>query len=195
MKTLALVIATITFAGIDLIAQPVLLNVRPEDSHVGFSITKWGIIKEEGRFREFSGTIKYDPSHPGGTEVEFVVHTRSVDSRNERRDNALRSREFFHVSQYPTMTFKSTRATAQPDGHLLMEGNLTIRGITRPVTVPVKVLGLKDAGSELGTLAGFEATFVVNREDFHVADGWSIIGREATIHLLIGAGSRPVASR
>lgn len=195
MNRLALLVATIALSAIDLNAQPVMLKVRPEDSHVGFSISKWGIIKEEGRFREFSGKIKYDPSHPSGTEVEFTVYTRSVDSRNERRDNALRSHEFFHVSRYPTMTFKSTRTIAQHDGQLLIEGELTIRGITKHVTVPVKVLGLKDTGSELGTLAGFEAMFTVDREEFGIGDGWAIIGREATIQLLIGAGSGHIASR
>jgi polyisoprenoid-binding protein YceI len=176
-------------------AQPMSLNVRKEDSHIGFSIYKWAVIKEEGRFRDFEGTIQYDPQKPLSTQVQFTIKAASVDSRNENRDGALRSEDFFHVSKYPTLSFKSTRITSFQDGMMLVEGDLTIRGISKRMTLPVKVLGVTNAGRELGTLVGFESTFVINREDFRVGQGWGVIGKEATIHLLIGAGSGSVASR
>ncbi|MEP0821208.1 MAG: YceI family protein [Ignavibacterium sp.] len=176
-------------------AQPLLFNVRQDDSHIGFSIFKWGIIKEEGRFRDFSGSILYDPENPSHLEVEFTVQTRSIDSRNESRDRALRSDEFFHVSRYPTMTFKSQRSWITGTDRLMIEGDLTIKGVTKKIAVPVKLLGMTNTGGELGTLIGFEADFSINREDFNVGEGWSIIGREATIHLLIGAGAKTIVSR
>ncbi|GJQ21429.1 MAG: polyisoprenoid-binding protein [Bacteroidia bacterium] len=176
-------------------SQPLHFDVRKDDSHVGFSIFKWGIIKEEGRFRDFSGSILYDPENPSHLEVEFTVQTRSIDSRNESRDRALRSEDFFHVSRYPTMTFKSRRAWASAATRLMIEGDLTIKGVTKTITVPVKLLGLTNTGNELGTLIGFEADFSINRDDFNVGEGWSIIGREATIHLLVGAGAKTIVSR
>lgn len=115
---------------LELPAQVMTFKVRRDDSHIGFSISKWGIIKEEGRFRDFSGTIFYDPANPGRTRVEFTVQTQSIDSRNENRDRALRSEEFFYVTRYPIMAFRSTRTTLSEHDILLVEGDLTIRGIT-----------------------------------------------------------------
>jgi polyisoprenoid-binding protein YceI len=177
------------------LSQPLHLSVRHEDSQVGFSIYKWAVFKEEGRFKEFDGTIQFDPSNFSATKVDLIVQTASVDSRNEGRDRVLRSEDFFHVGKYPTMTFKSTHARALDQQTFEIEGDLTIHGITKRITAPVKVLGVNDTGREIGTLVGFETTFVINREDFKVGEDWHIIGREATIHLLIGAGSGTYTAR
>lgn len=176
-------------------AQPMALKIRKEDSHIGFSIYKWAVIKEEGRFRDFEGTIYYDPQNPLSTQAQITIKAASIDSRNDSRDGALRSEEFFYVAKHPTLSFKSTRVLSAENGIITIEGDLMIRGITKRVTIPVNVLGVTNAGRELGTLVGFESTFVIHREDFRVGDGWGVIGKEATIHLLIGAGSGNVASR
>jgi len=117
------------------------------------------------------------------------VQANSVDSRNSDRDGALRSKEFFNVAQYPTLGFKSRQVAKKGADTLLVSGDLTIRGVTKPITIPVKLLGVNRVG-DMGLLAGFESTFVINREDFGIARGWDIIGKEATIHLMIGASSR-----
>ncbi len=189
------VFASTLFSSTVLSAQPMALKVRKEDSHIGFSIYKWAVIKEEGRFRDFEGTILYDPGNPLSTQVQFTIKAASIDSRNDNRDGALRSEEFFYVAKYPTLSFKSTGVLSAENGTINIEGDLMIRGITKRVVIPVKVLGVTNGGRELGTLVGFESTFVINREDFRVGDGWGVIGTEATIHLLVGAGSGSVASR
>jgi len=171
-----------------LMAQAKTYTVRQEDSHIGFAVYKWAVFKEEGRFKDFSGAIVYDPKNPSTSRVEFTVQARSIDSRNTDRDRALRSRDFFHVERYPTLAFKSTQVAARGSDSLLVTGDLTLRGVTKRLTIPVKVLGLNRV-SEIGELAGFEATFVVNREDFGIARDWKIISKEATIHLMIGAVS------
>lgn len=163
-------------------------NVRKEDSHLGFSIYKWKVFKEEGRFKDFIGTIYYDPKKPAASQVEFTVQASSIDSRNTDRDGTLRSKDFFNVVQYPTLGFKSWQVAPKNADTLLVTGDLTIRGVTKPITIPVKILGVNRVG-DLGLLAGFESTFVINREDFGIARGWDTIGKEVTIHLLIGAGS------
>ena len=76
-----------------------------------------------------------------------------------------------------------------------VEGDLTIRGITKRITLPVRIAGVNKAGGRLGTLVGFESEFTINREDFDVGEGWSIIDKEARIHLLVGAGTQTTASR
>lgn len=176
-------------------AQPLTLTVRKDDSHIGFSIYKWAVIKEEGRFRDFEGTIQFDQQSPLLTRVQFSIKAASVDSRNESRDGALRSEDFFYVAKYPTLSFKSTRIVSFENDMMTVEGDLTIRGITKRMSIPVRVLGVTNVGRELGTLVGFESTFAINREDFNVGQGWGVIGKEAMIHLLIGAGSGSVASR
>jgi hypothetical protein len=72
----------------------------------------------------------------------------------------------------------------------LCAGDITIRGIAKRITIPVKVTGVAFAGSEIGQIAGFESEFVINREDFGVAKGWDVIGKDVTINLLVGASSK-----
>ncbi len=170
--------------------QSKLYTVRPEDSHIGFSIYKWMVIKEEGRFKDFWGTIRYDPKDPAGLSVEFVVNASSIDSRDEGRDRALRSPDFFHVARYPNLQFKSIRAEPRSATELHIEGNLTIRAVTKQVTIPVTIVGSHHVRS-LGELMGFEATFTIDREEFGVGNNWSpgTLGKEVTIHILIGAVS------
>lgn len=179
----------------ELFAQTMVLRIRREDSHFGFSIYKWGVFKEEGRFRDFDGTIAFDPRNPATTKVEVVINTASIDSRNEGRDRALRSEDFFHVTRYPSMSFKGVGVGLRGPDTLLVEGDLTIKGTTKRVTVPVRLAGVNRVGGELGTLVGFESEFVINREDFAVGEGWSIIDKNARIHLLIGASSPSIADR
>jgi polyisoprenoid-binding protein YceI len=171
-----------------------LFKVRVEDSHIGFSIQKWLVVKEEGRFKEFEGEILFDPASPTTMSVEFAVKTASIDSRNERRDGALRSEEFLFVNRYPLMTFRSVKASTQSTNEVLIEGDLTIRGVTKRMAIPVRIIGVNYAGREIGSVAGFESTFSVNREDFGVGLGWDVLGKDVTIHLLIGANSTTLAS-
>jgi polyisoprenoid-binding protein YceI len=175
---------------VPLFAQAKTFTVRKEDSHIGFAVYKWVVFKEEGRFKDFSGTVVYDPKNPSAGQVEFTVQAGSIDSRNEGRDQALRSKEFFYVERYPTLSFKSTSVLAKSADSLLVSGDLTMRGVTKRITIPVKVLGITRVRN-VGELAGFESTFVVNREDFGIAHGWKIIGKEATVQLMIGAVNSP----
>jgi len=188
LRITTLLLAALLLLSVPLFAQPQTFNVRKEDSHIGFSIYKWAVFKEEGRFKDFTGTIVYDPKNPTAGRVDFTVHVKSIDSRNEGRDGALRSQEFFYVDKYSTLSFSSRQVAKKGADTLLVTGDLTMRGVTKPITIPVKLLGVNRVG-DMGLLAGFESTFVINREDFGIARGWDIIGKEATIHLLIGAGS------
>ena len=161
-------------------------RVRKEDSVVMFTITKWLVFREEGRFKYFSGVILYDRSHPEETYVELSAQAASIDSRNEGRDRALRSEEFFDAPKYPALLFQSLSASARGSDTILITGNLTIKGTTKRVIVPVRYLGGSRV-KDVGELVGFETNFTINREDFGVAKGWGILSNEVSIHLLIGA--------
>jgi len=134
-----------------LLAQPQIFSVRKEDSHIGFAIYKWKVFKEEGRFKNFTGAIIYDPKNPAASQVEFTVQANSIDSRNTDRDGALRSKEFFNVAQYPTLGFKSRQVAKKGADTLLVTGDLTMRGVTKPITIPVKLLGVNRVG-DMGRL-------------------------------------------
>ncbi len=161
-------------------------RVREDDSAVEFTATKWGVFKVEGRFTEFEGTIRYDPAAPAQTQVSFSVDVGSVTTGNPRRDRAVRGKNFLHVDQFPRMSFQSTKVAPRDGDLLAVTGDLTIRGVTRSVTVPVQVLGLNTV-EDLGKLAGFETTFTLNRMDYGVR-GWSRgVGHDVEVHLIVSA--------
>ncbi len=185
---LFLYVVTVVFIS-SVEAKPKKFIIRKEDSQVGFSIYKWVVFKEEGRFKDFDGSIVYDPENPSATTVDVKIYVASVDSRNEGRDGAIKSRDFLDAVSYPTLTFKSMQIRPKGKDSLYVQGVLTMKGRAHRVTLPVRVTGTNYL-SEIGTMVGFETTFVVNREDYGIATGSDFIGKDATIHLLIGASSK-----
>jgi polyisoprenoid-binding protein YceI len=160
-------------------------NVDPVHSTVGFKVRHF-VTSVPGRFNDFAGTIVYDPENPAASKVEFTVQAASLDTRNERRDGHLKSADFFDVEKHPTLTFKSKKVSGSGDA-LQLTGDLTIRGVTKEVTVPVEVLGT------MGAKAGFATEFKIDRTDFGVAwnraaeGGGSILGDEVTIRIDVEA--------
>jgi len=173
---------------------PVRLAVRPGDSTVAFTVKKWGVMREQGRFRDFSGAIDYHPARPAASRVTLTVEAQSVDTGVTGRDRALRSDDFFDVSRHPRWTFvsRSVRPTGAETADVT--GDITIRGTTRSITVPVHFLGVNESGSE-GILAGFETSFTLDRTDFGVngtrwSGGRALLSREVQIHLFLGASGK-----
>ncbi len=165
--------------------------IRPVYSNVNFKITKWMVLPEQGQFREFSGTLAYDPAHPENSHVEITVQARSIDTKNEARDSVLRSDDFFDVERYPTLAFRSTEVRPNGPDSLLVIGDFTVHGTTKRITMPVKVRGVHDV-PHVGKLAGFETTFTINRRDYGVNGArWGAVpgslSDEVEIHLLVGA--------
>lgn len=175
-------------------AAPVTYRVEPVNGTVSFTIDKWGVIKEEGNFRQFDATIVFDRDKPAQSTVSFVVKTASIDTKNDNRDGTLRSEHFLDVRKHPTMTFRSTRVVPRGNGVADVTGNLTIRGITRQITIPVRLLGT--SRRENMQLAGFETSFKIDRRHFGVTGGgWTaefpgVLGNEVTIRVVAGGVSR-----
>ncbi len=173
--------------------------VSPDLSAVTFTVYKWTILKEEGRFRNVSGHIHYDPARPQDSRVDITVQTESLDTNNAGRDGVLRSDDFFDVRRFPTMRFVSRRVEPRADRTLLVGGDLTIHGVTRPLEVVVAVNGV-NAVKNVGRLAGFETTFHIDRTIFGVnGSRWSggklLISRDVEIHLAIAAADRALYGR
>lgn len=188
----ALVLALIITSGAAGVAERPTYRVSTDDSTVMFTISKWMVFKEEGRFREFEGDITFDPDRPEDTVVTFEVQVASVDTKKRRRDETLLSADFFHAEEYPVMAFTSTTVAADGERRLQVTGDLTIRGVTKRITVPVTVLGVTEVDDPPVQLAGFETTFVVDRTDFGVlgerwSEGKHILGHDVTVHVIASA--------
>jgi polyisoprenoid-binding protein YceI len=157
---------------------------------LSFTATKWMVFKEEGLFQDYSGTITYDPKNPAASAIDVTVQSASLDTRNSTRDDVLRSDDFFDVQKYPTLSFRSTQVAASGADQLNVTGDLTIHGVTKRITVPVKVIGVRLMPG-IGDFAGFETTFIIDRRDYSVlGTRWSgnkmAIDPTVTIHLIIG---------
>ncbi|HEV3265597.1 MAG TPA: YceI family protein [Acidimicrobiales bacterium] len=137
-------------------------------SQVGFAVRHMAVSKVRGRFTKFDGTIQV-AEDPTQSSVNVTIDATSVDTQDETRNNHLRTNDFFDVENHPTWTFVSTSVV--PDGKKWkVTGDLTIRGITRPVTLETSLEGVvKDPYGNLR--AGFSATAEIDREDFDVSFG------------------------
>jgi polyisoprenoid-binding protein YceI len=164
-------------------------------SAVGFTVYVKALftIKEEGQFTDFDGQVTYDPADPAATRLNLTVYTASVDTRDAGHDEMLRSADFFDVARYPTMHFVTTGVSVGQDGHLAVAGDLTIRGITRRLEVPVTIrraLGLDAAATR------FETTFEIDRTDFGLNGspkygGFNVsVAKKVRIHLALMAAPR-----
>ena len=168
-------------------------TVDCDSSLVGFTLSARRVlftVQREGQFMEFAGDISYDPANPGATRVDLTVYTDSVNLDNAEHEDLLRSDEFFDVTQHPTMRFVSTAVTPKSDGRLSVTGDLTIRGITKRLTVPLQV---SPQGSAPGTTT-FDTTFQIDRTQFGLTGGGpkskavkASIGKNVTIHMAIAA--------
>ncbi len=173
-------------------AEPTVYKVDADHSGVNFSIRHF-VSNVSGRFRDFDGVIKYDPQNLAASSVEFTIRAASIDTANNDRDEHLRSKDFFEVAKYPTMTFASTRVVPQDATTLEVTGTLTMHGVTRQVIFPVQLLGTMRAPR--GEKAGFEAAFTLNRKEFGISwnnllDSGPMLGDEVKIRIEIEANSQ-----
>jgi polyisoprenoid-binding protein YceI len=155
-------------------------------SEITFAVKHMMISTVRGKFNTFSGTIDFNEQDPALSTVDVSVDLASVDTRDEKRDGHLKSPDFFDVGNHPTMSFKSTSVQKISDNQAKVTGDLTIRGVTKPLTLDITYNG--QAKSPWGmTSAGFSATGKLNRKAFglewNVAleTGGVLVGEEVSI--------------
>ena len=139
-------------------------------SFIGFKIKHMGLIEVPGYFRDFTGTVNYDAADPAKSTVQFSAKMTSVDTGVAPRDNHLRNKDFFEVETYPEMTFKSTSVTKKGKGWVL-NGDLTMKGVTKPVSIPFEVTGFLPGTDKAGAKIGITGETTINRRDFNVTYG------------------------
>lgn len=143
-------------------------QVDPAHSSLNFTVEHLGLSEINGRFTDFTGTLNFSPGTNDGS-VEFIAQAKSINTDVEKRDEHLRSADFFDVEKYPTLTFKSSKVTHLSEDRYQVDGKLTIHGVTRPITTSVRIVGPKEAmGAQK---IGFRTTFKINRIDFKIGDG------------------------
>lgn len=164
LRALALVVALSFASAVQ--AAPTTYAIDTNHSHVGFSVRHF-FSKVPGNFTKFTGSIVYDPAKPAEAKVNAEIDASSINTRNEKRDGHLKTEDFFWAEKHPTLTFESSKVTAAGEGKLKVEGNLTMRGVTKPVVLDVTYLGAGETGNG-ESRAGFEAVTKVNRKDFGI---------------------------
>lgn len=162
-------------------------------SSVGFSIRHNLVAKVQGSFTQFKGTLRVDRDHLESSTVEATIQAASLSTANEKRDNHLRSPDFFDVATYPTLSFKSKSWKHTGGDNYDVAGDLTIHGVTKEVVLKVTSLGFGPGAKPGSSISGWEATTTINRRDFGV-NGPAMLGRtvgdEVQITILVEAGKQ-----
>jgi polyisoprenoid-binding protein YceI len=145
-----------------------------------------------GLFHDFSGTLILDPEKPDTGSAEFEVKVSSIDTGITKRDNHLRSNDFFAVKKFPVMTFKSSRVEHVEGDQYILTGNLTIKGVTQKIDLPFTYFkAMKSPVKKGQVVAGFEADFNINRLDYKVGTGkfadMGVVGTDVRIVISIEA--------
>ena len=153
------------------------------------------VTRVRGRFSDFEGTIVLDEANPEQSSVEFNIQATSIDTNEPDRDKHLRSDDFFAVEQFKTITFKSKRITKRGGESYDVVGDLTIRGVTKEITLPVTHLGkAKDPWGN--DKVGFETEITINRKDYGLKwnapleTGGFLVGDDVKVSLSIQAAGQ-----
>jgi polyisoprenoid-binding protein YceI len=142
-------------------------TLDPAHSRIGFVARHAMVTKVRGAFNEFEGTATLDGANPANSSAQVTISTASIDTRNAQRDGHLRSNDFLAMDEYPQITFVSTAARQVDDSTFELTGDLTIKGVTNPITIPFSFEGA--AKDPFGNLrVGFEGAVTINRKDYGI---------------------------
>ena len=161
------------------VAQPAAATVDPSHSGVQFTVTKLGYSDVTGRFRDFTARLHYDAERPENSSVRWRVAVASVETGERNRDRSLQNADYFFSTQYPELAFESHAVRRVSERALEVTGDISIRGVTKRITVPVRIV--EQAGRRV-----FVSDFQLDRYDFGVRGGsvmGRLIGRTVRVHL------------
>lgn len=167
-------------------------TIDPAHSRIGFVARHAMVTKVRGSFNEFDGSGTFDAANPASSTLQLTIKAASIDTRNPERDAHLRSNDFFDMDTYPEITFSSTSVEQTGDVRFRVTGDLTIKGVTRPVAVDFEYTG--SAVDPYGNQRiGFEGTTTVNRKDWGVnwnaalEAGGVLVGENVTLEFDVSA--------
>lgn len=169
-------------------------TIDPSHSAVEFAVKHMMFATTKGRFSDVTGTITLDNEDVTNSTVEVEINAASVDTHDAKRDEHLKAADFFDVETYPTLTFRSTSVEAAGGSDLRVAGDLTIRGVTRPVVLDAEFNGQGTNPWGQGVLS-YSATTKINRKEFGLnwnaalESGGVLVGDEVKIAIEIEANS------
>ncbi len=137
-------------------------------THLGFSVKHLMVSTVRGQFKQYRGTLDLDATNFARSRFEGEIDVASVDTGNAQRDEHLRTGDFFDTANHPKITFKSTRVEAKDDGEFTVHGDLTMRGVTKPIALDVEFHGV-GKNFQGKPVAGLTARGTLNRKDFGVS--------------------------
>lgn len=188
-KTLLNTTLLSTIAGVAALTLSVTANANvetyeldPAHTFPHFSVNHLGFSTLRGRFNTTSGVVTMDKEKGTGS-VDIVVDVSSIDTAHAKRDEHLRGPDFFNSAEFPKMTYKSTKVTIKGDNSAKVEGNLTIMGVTKPVTLNVDKISCGVHPFNKKEVCGFNATATIKRSDFGIKYGLPAIGDEITMNI------------
>ena len=165
-------------------------QIDPSRSEVRFTVRKLGFEDVTGVFRESEGEIRYDPANPGASSIQWRVRVASVKTDESNRDESLRGQDYFDAARHPHLAFASRTVRPRSDGSLDVSGEITIRGVTRPLSIVVRPRSTANGPA-------FDTDFEVDRYDFGVVGGsvlGRLISRQERVHIVaatVAAGPSP----
>ena len=169
------------------LAQPSMWQIDSSHTSVQFAVRHLMVSTVRGTFGKVSGVAKLDPSDPAKSSVEATIDVSTIDTRDEKRDAHLKDTDFLDVARFPTISFKSKSVQKVDDTHYKVVGDLTLHGVTKPVTLDVEGSPTPLTDPWGNARLGGVATTKMNRQDFGIAfskamdNGGLVVGNEVEI--------------
>ena len=190
MKKLILSLTFVLVFAFSAFAQSTEWEIDFSHTNIGFTISHLVISDVTGRFQEYSGSVKSSGEEFEGAQVDITIKTASIFTDNEKRDDHLRSDDFFNAEKNPSITFKSKSFKKSAENKYKITGDFTMNGVTREVVLDADLKGIiKDPWG--GTRAGFKASTTIDRYDYNLTyntaleTGGFLIGKEVEIEINI----------
>ena len=186
----ALAAVALLVAAAPIVAQSSTWTIDPAHSGVEFQIKHLGVSTVRGSLSGVTGTVVWDEKNVGASHVDAVMDAKTVNTGQDKRDEHLKSPDFFDVAKYPTLKFTSTGVKRNGEGKLQIVGDLTLGGQTKPVTLDVDGPAAPQKGQGGKMVSGFSATGALSRKDFNFGQkyGAPVLGDDVkfTIDLEVG---------
>ena len=183
MKKLLLVAAAVALTAAPAFAAPKTYDIETPHTQIIFSVNHLGFSHSYGKFLEHDGTIVFDADNPAASSVDITIKTASIEMNDQKWNDHMKNADFFDVEKFPEMTFKSTKIDVTGADTANITGDLTIKGVTKPVVLATKLnkAGKHPMSGKEG--AGFSATTTIKRSDFGISYGLPAVGDAVTIAL------------
>ena len=167
------------------LAAPTTYSPEPNHTFVRFAYNHMGFSTQESRFNSTTGTVTYDPAAKTAS-IDMVINTKSVDTGSDLFNGHIQGPDYLDTAEFATATFKSTSVKFNGDTPVSIEGNLTVKGVTKPVTL--KVTSFKHGLNMMKKDSiGADATGTIKRSDFNMSKAVPMVGDEVTLEIAIEA--------